>query len=120
MLQTCGYVSFFSLLLHRLVPSGPVVNLTIEVTSSTSLFLRWEPPELEDQNGIIIGYVVNVTAVETGMTFQLSSSDSSLMATGLRPFTTYICRIAAITAVGVGPYSIAITAVTQQDGELLK
>jgi hypothetical protein len=99
-----------------------VVNPTIEVTSSTSLFLRWEPPELEDQNGIIIGYVVNVTAVETGMIFQLSSSssDSSLMASGLRPFTTYICRIAARTAVGVGPYSIAVTAVTQQDGELLK
>ena len=102
------------------VPSGPVINPTIEVTSSTSLILRWEPPELEDQNGVIIGYVVNVTAVETGMIFQLSSSDSSLMATGLRPFTTYICRIAARTAVGVGPYSIAVTAVTLQDGELFK
>ena len=54
------------------------------------------------------------------MTFQLSSSNSSLMATRLQPFTTYICRIAARTAMGVGPYSIAVTAVTQQDGELLK
>lgn len=109
---------YLSLLIYP-VPSGPVVNPTIEVTSSTSLFLRWQPPELEDQNGVIVGYVINVTAVETGMTFQLSSSDSSLMANGLRPFTTYICRIAAATAVGVGPYSIAVTAVTQQDGELL-
>ncbi len=112
------YVVLFSVL--SLVPSGPVVNPTIEVISSTTLLLRWEPPELEDQNGVIIGYVVNVTAVETGMTFQLSSFsfDSSLTASGLRPFTTYICRIAARTDVGVGPYSIAVTAVTQQDGEL--
>ena len=94
-----------------------MVNPSITVSSSTSLFLNWEPPELEDQNGVITGYVVNVTAVETGMNFLLTSSGPSLLADGLRPFTTYICRIAARTAVGIGPYSIAVTAVTDQDGE---
>ena len=93
-----------------------MVNPSITVTSSTSLFLRWEPPELEDQNGIIIGYRVNISEVETGANFQLSSSDPPLSVEGLRPFTTYICRIAARTRVGVGPYSIAVTAVTRQDG----
>ena len=74
---------------------------------------------MEDQNGVIISYVVNVTAVETGMDFELTSSGTTLVADGLRPFTTYICRIAARTTVGVGPFSIAITAVTSQDGMLV-
>ena len=103
-----------------LVPSGPVVNPSIGVVSSTSLLLRWEPPELEDQNGIITGYVINVTGLETGTTFELTSPGASLMVDGLRPFTTYICRIAAETSVGVGPYSTAVTAVTQQDGKQLR
>ena len=88
----------------------------INVTSSTSLLLSWEPPELEDQNGVILGYVINVTAVETGMNFELRSTETTLAVDGLRPFTTYICRIAARTVVGVGPFSIAVTAVTSQDG----
>ena len=100
-----------------LVPSGPVVNPAINVTSSTSLLLSWEPPELEDQNGVILGYVVNVTAVETGLNFELRSTQTTLAVDSLRPFTTYICRIAARTIVGVGPFSIAVTAVTSQDGK---
>ena len=102
--------------LFRAVPTGPVVNPVIGVSSSTSLLLTWEPPVIEDQNGNITGYVINVTAVETGMNFQLTSTEPSLLADGLRPFTTYICRIAARTTVGIGPYSIAVTAVTNSDG----
>ena len=102
--------------LPPLVPSGPVVNPAINVTSSTSLLLSWEPPELEDQNGVILGYVINVTVVETGMNFELRSSETTLAVDTLRPFTTYICRIAARTVVGIGPFSIAVTAVTSQDG----
>lgn len=111
------YPEFLSLFFPT-VPSGPVVNPSIMVTSSSSLFLRWEPPDLEDQNGVIIGYRVNISEVETGMNFQLSSSGSvqSLSVERLRPFTTYICRIAARTVVGAGPYSIAVTAVTSPDG----
>ena len=99
------------------VPSAPVGNPVGTVVSSTSISLEWDPPGTPEQNGIIIGYVVNVTEVGTGEKFQRSSTTTSLTLDSVRPFTTYVCRIAARTVVGIGPYSIAITATTEQAGK---
>lgn len=99
------------------VPSAPVTNPIGTVVSSTSISLVWDPPGTSDQNGIIIGYVVNVTEVGTGVKFQRSTTTPSLILDSVRPFTTYVCRIAARTVVGIGPYSIAITATTEQAGK---
>lgn len=109
-------VTFLNFFIH-VVPSGPVTNIVAEVPSSDTLILQWDFPESEDQNGIIIGYVVEINATETGETFQLTSTLSTLTIDTLQPFTTYLCRIAARTRVGTGPYSIAITATTLQEGK---
>ena len=103
--------------LYVIVPSGPVTNLMVEVPSSDTLVLQWDLPEAEDQNGIIISYVVEINATETGETFQLMSALPTLTIDTLQPFTTYLCRIAARTMIGTGPYSIIITATTLQDGK---
>lgn len=100
-----------------IVPSGPVTNIMVEVPSSDTLVLQWDLPAAEDQNGIIIGYVVEINATETGETFQLMTTLPTLMTNTLQPFTTYLCRIAARTMVGTGPYSIAVTAATLQDSK---
>ena len=74
---------------------------------------------MTDQNGVIIGYVVNVTVMGTGEMFQFSTLSTNLTLDSLRPFTTYVCRIAARTLIGIGPYSIAVVATTEQAGKLL-
>ena len=44
-----------------LVPEGSPTKVVIDVLSSSSVNLKWEPPELADRNGIIIDYHINVT-----------------------------------------------------------
>ena len=115
-LMELSWVPIFSFFL---VPSAPATNPAGTVTSSTSIFLEWDPPDVSDQNGVIIGYVVNVTVIATGEMFQLTTTSTNLPLDSLQPFTTYVCRIAARTVVGIGPYSIAVVATTEQAGELL-
>ena len=42
------------------VPSGPPVNVTVEAESSTDIFIAWQPPENLKQNGIIVGYKIQI------------------------------------------------------------
>ena len=95
-----------------------MTNVIAEAPSSDTLVLQWDLPEPEDHNGIIIGYVVEINATETGETYLLMTTAPSLTIDVLQPFATYVCRIAARTRVGTGLYSIAITATTLQDCKL--
>jgi len=76
--------------------------------------LSWDPPNFEDRNGVIIGYVINVTTI--GVTLQYTSNTVHLTLDTLSPFTTYYCIIAARTSVGTGPFSIVLTFLTHEDG----
>jgi len=71
----------------------------------------------EDQNGIITGYTINVTVVETMEYFELFSSSNNLTIGSLRPFSTYVFKIAAETVVGVGTFSAVIMVNTPEDGK---
>lgn len=84
--------------------------------SPRSISISWEPPPLEDRNGDIIGYSVNVTAIEIGDKFHLSLMGTSLTQSFLRPFTTYEFRLAALTPAGVGPFSSVYRINTPEDG----
>lgn len=88
----------------------------VTALSSRSAFLSWEPPPSEEQNGVIINYVINVTEAESGSVFQLFSSNTSLFVSTLQPYTTYNFLIAASTSVGVGPFSRLFTRQTPEDG----
>ncbi len=89
----------------------------MDVTSSTSAYLSWGPPPDESHNGDIVLYVINVTVMETGERFQLTSETTYLEVINLRPYRTYVCVIAAATSVGLGPFSTFITVETPEDGE---
>ena len=93
------------------------MNLTLEATTAESITLSWSPPDMQSWNGIITGYHVNVTAVETGETFQASSTTNNLVVQSLEPFTTYNCTIAAETSAGIGPFSIPLTVQTNETGK---
>ena len=87
------------------------------MVTSTSLLLSWDPLAYEDQNGVIIGYVINVTVQETGASFQLESTTTELAVSNLKPYRTYVCVIAAATSVGTGPFSEIYIVKTPEDGK---
>jgi len=80
--------------------------LTGDATSHESIFLSWDPPLFEEQNGVITGYIINVTNLRREETMQFSVMDSRNLSVGsLLPHTTYACIVAAHTMVGTGTFS---------------
>ena len=100
------------------VPSGSPLNFSTEATAPRSLYFSWEPPLLEQQNGVIIGYTVNIVS-DDNMMFQLYSEQhaTNLSATIFKPYTVYRCAVAAITMPGTGPYSDDMVILTPEDGK---
>ena len=106
-----------SLLFSYTVPSGYPQNIEARNVSSRMSTLSWNPPNYEDRNGIIIGYVINVTNTRRSETLQYTSNTTALTLSTLSPYTTYYCIVAARTSVGAGPFSTVITLNTPQDGK---
>ena len=55
--------------------------------------------------------------LETGVNFNYTTSDEFLEVTGLTPFTTYSCIVAAETSIGPGPFTSAFSITTPEDGK---
>ena len=104
-------------MLFYTVPNSPPQNFQGTAVSSRSISLNWDSPLLEDQNGIIIGYIINVTLVETEENFNLFSNSNNITVGLLRPYSTYRLKIAGQTVVGIGTFSVAITIRTPEDGK---
>ena len=86
------------------VPTGVPVNVDAVSVSSTSIRISWEPPPLDQQNGIIVTYFISVTEIETGVihSFNTDVTDNLLIVNSLHPFYNYNCSVAAFT-IGLGP-----------------
>ena len=106
----------FHFLPHFVAPSGPPQNIIAQASRARSLYITWNPPVAGEQNGIITSYIVNITGVETGEQVQLTSQSLSVNVTGLTPYTTYLCIVAASTAIGPGPFSTQIIIRTPEAG----
>ncbi len=82
--------------------------------------MEWDPPAEEERNGVIVDYVVNITAVESSTVFSVLTGGSlSVTVPGLHPFYTYNYIIAAVTSLGRGPFSMAESVKMPSDGEFL-
>lgn len=103
--------------IHFPVPSGFPENFSGVALSSVSILLMWDPPALQHRNGIITGYVMNITALSTGEILQVFTSDGNYTVDSLKPFTAYSFIIAASTSVGIGPFSTDLTIQTLEDGK---
>ena len=79
------------------VPSSPPQDLVVATVSSTILRLTWAPPPRENQNGLIRGYRINVTELETGRVLSFFSRTASKTIPNLHPAYNYTCVVAAIT-----------------------
>ena len=86
--------------------------------SSTSVVLIWEAPPLEALNGLLIGYSINITKLQTGERQELFSNSTMLNVYDLQPYTIYTCMSAAVTNVGHGPFSNALQVETLEAGKL--
>ena len=94
------------------------MNPAGEVLSPSEVFITWEPPEPEAQNGIIVSYTILLTELPTNTTFtyQRNGSHTEIIIVGLHPHYDYGCSIAAETSVGLGQFSSPFNLTTQQDG----
>ena len=99
------------------VPSSYPVNALAAAPDSHSLHLYWSPPPLEEQNGNILYYGINITE-ESGkvLYYQTSDSETSYYIYGLHPYYHYQYQLTAFTGAGHGPYSPPNSIQLPQDG----
>ena len=93
-------------------PSGKPGKMCVLHRIHTSAQLSWTPVPKDQQNGIIIGYTVQVAGPD--FTREISIIDATATFTevsGLRPSTSYYFSVCAMTVAGSGPpaRSLSIT-----------
>ena len=105
---------------HTLVPSAPTI-LAVEVTSSTSISVKWAACT-NDGGSPITGYVVeHRSALGPASPFETHLVGEDIYSTtldGLTPSTKYNVRVRVENAVGHSDPSVTMRAKTKVDGEL--
>ena len=100
-------------------PSAPPLNVTGMFNDSTSLIVSWDPPPFPEQNGNIVAYNITYQRTDgTDSVTTITTGDQSIIISGLRPFTSYSVKVAAVT-VGVGPFSEPTIIITDSDSEFV-
>ena len=98
-------------------PSGYPLQVAGSSTSPTTILLTWSPPSMSDHNGVLTGYVIQATEIDTQLTIQHATSvANNFTISSLNPFSNYLCTVAAKTSVGLGPFSPGEVIQTQQSG----
>ena len=103
-------------LLTPTAPNSPPRNYAGVALSSHSILLTWDPPPAEEQNGIITGYLVNITELETGESSTMFTESNNLTLYSLQPFSTYGFLVSAQTVAGRGPTTRLLSVTTQEEG----
>ena len=109
---------YFALLIIILIltaPSGPPLNISVDILSSSSMNVAWSPPMQELQNGIIVHYLVSIQTGDSKMTVE--TNVPYLTIEELHPHYTYELSVAAVT-VASGPFSNTTSFTMPQDGRL--
>lgn len=97
-------------------PSAPPDEISIDAVYPESVYLSWRPPLPEFHNGEITGYNLTFTATNPEEILSIFSASNSTEMRSLKPFTTYTTTVAAVTHAGIGPYSTAVTFMTDEAG----
>ena len=105
-------------------PDSPPVNVIAQVLSPTSIVVTWNEVPPINQNGEIIGYDLIYEpletfsgAIELTRVNNLPASSPGLTLHGLEEYVSYNISVSASTQVGSGPFSIPLTAVTDEAGK---
>ena len=88
-------------------PSKPVQGLTGKrIENGTRIYLQWQEPEMDGQNGIIIGYRAQIFVGSSVFPFFTQIINSTTHAAdfhNLRPDETYVVRVTPMNRAGEGP-----------------
>ncbi|CAI8037191.1 Phosphatidylinositol phosphatase PTPRQ [Geodia barretti] len=85
-------------------PPGAPRNVRVQQRRLTSITVAWQPPPLDQQNGVIVSYTVHITP-QGGSAYTRVTTALSFLASSLLPNTEYSFAVAASTAAGRGSYS---------------
>ena len=109
-----GY-SFIHLLT---VPTAPPRNFLAFVTGTTSVEFSWQPPLIDDHNGLLSYYQLRIVDESFNLTdLSINTTNISHTITTLEEYVRYSCQVAAATDIGLGPFSSPVEITTLQDGE---
>ena len=94
------------------------------VINSTSISVYWDPPPLDDQNGVIASYTViinniNRTINRTINHSKINVTNQMLNLADLQEFEVYDIQVAAMTTIGVGPFSSPVRNQTFEGGKYM-
>ena len=98
-------------------PSSAPITPTVTLVSSRFFSIEWDSPPFEETNGVIRNYVITLTELETETVFTETTNSTQTTISGLHPFYTYQCAVAAET-IAIGPYSTQITVKLGEEGML--
>jgi len=99
-----GPAAYINVTTHQDVPNSGPQNIRVTPQSATLAEINWNPPLLEDQNGIIVSYTLVVTRMDSGSERELRTDNTSIIVVDLHPFSMYQIIIAAET-IGLGNFS---------------
>ena len=99
-------------------PSEAPQNLSGHAVNSTTIALMWDTIAVESRNGILCHYLFSVMEVGTNEVDVYTAVATQLNVSGLHPYYTYTCVVAAVTN-SVGPFSHNISIITPQGGKLV-
>ena len=112
---------FFFFFNYYLEPNAPPSKVRGRNTSSTSILVEWGKVPPADQNGIILRYTVNYTALPNGseQTMVVNASITQANLTGLNEYTNYSITVFASTVKGDGNASAPTFVITDEDSKLI-
>ena len=99
------------------VPSGAPQNVVAVAVTSRSIRVTWEPPQDDQQNGVIQHYKIVVMVQQTRDILTLNTTSTSITIPNLHPAYDHTVEVAAVT-ISEGPYSDAISIITPDDGKI--
>ena len=118
-LQDCEYTFCISCVPHLTfsvaAPDASPQNIHAVSINSTAVTVTWDPPPKDKHNGVLLYYVVYVSPINRKATTLVPEQQRTI--TGLVAFTEYNVRVAAFTAIGSSPKSIAVKVVTKSSGK---
>ena len=103
-------------------PKGPPLDVKAIPGSATSIKLTWASPDPWLRHGKIVKYVIKYRTVSGGeerskdLLIFSEISKLVMVINGLQVNTKYSFRVAAVTNVGEGPYSVSVTSQTHNEG----
>ena len=110
-----------TIVLQSSVPATPPQNVQATAISSAEIMVTWDEIRGLNQNGIISEYEVEIEPLDFPADISvdlLTTTNLSIVVTGLQENVLYNISVRAYTSVETGPYSDPVSERTFEDGNV--